>query len=84
VSWPYSPRECPECRFFEPVPAPAYGNDGWEIAGLCGHPRIATDLFLVRTRDPDAMEPCSCFRPRASESALGGRSRGKGCRRAHS
>jgi hypothetical protein len=61
MSWPFGPEECPSCRFFEAVEPPLHDDAGYEIVGGCRHPRIATDLFLFRTRDPRAMEPCPCF-----------------------
>ena len=62
MSWPYSPLECPRCRYLESLEPPAYDDSGYEIVGLCTHPRIAMDLFLFKRRDPTTMEPCPCFR----------------------
>jgi soluble P-type ATPase len=31
MSWPYSPKECPRCRFFERLDPPARGDAGYEI-----------------------------------------------------
>jgi hypothetical protein len=67
VSWPYSPKECPCCRFFEQLDPPALDDAGYEIVGLCRHPRIATDLFNFKQRDPETMEPCPCFRQKTVE-----------------
>ena len=62
MSWPYSPRECPSCRFFDLLDPPAYDDAGYEIVGVCLHPRIAMDLFVLKRRDPNALDPCPCFR----------------------
>ncbi|HTS72954.1 MAG TPA: hypothetical protein VMG74_04520 [Gaiellaceae bacterium] len=62
MSWPYSPEECPRCKFFERLDPPAYDDVGYEIVGVCLNPRIATELFLFRQRDPKTMDPCPCFR----------------------
>ena len=56
MSWPYTPRECPYCRYFDRLDPPVRDDAGYEIVGLCGHPRIAMDLFRMRTRE----EPCHC------------------------
>jgi len=65
VSWPYSPRECPHCRFFERLRPPAFDDVGYEIVGVCVNARIGMDLFAFKQRDPNAMEPCPCFREKA-------------------
>ena len=61
MSWPYSPTECPACRYFEPLDAPAYDDIGYEIVGGCRHPKIAMELFRFKERDPATMAPCPCF-----------------------
>jgi hypothetical protein len=40
---------------------PVYDDVGYEIVGLCLHPKIAMDLFRLTERDPAEMEPCPCF-----------------------
>jgi hypothetical protein len=65
MSWPYSPQECPRCRYLERLDPPALDDVGYEIVGLCRHPRIAMDLFVFKQRDPQTMEPCPCFREKA-------------------
>jgi len=62
MSWPYSPKECPRCRFFERLDPPALDDVGYEIVGLCRNQRIATDLFVLKKRDPNRMDRCPCFR----------------------
>lgn len=42
MSRPFSPRECPRCRCFEPLEPPVRDDAGYESAGLCTHPRIAS------------------------------------------
>ncbi len=62
MSWPYGPEECPRCRCFERLEPPVRDDAGYEIVGLCRHPRIATELFVLQDRDPSGLEPCPCFR----------------------
>ena len=62
MSWPYSPHECPDCRSFERLEPPAHDDTGYEVIGLCHHPRIAMELFVLQQRDPKTMDPCPCFR----------------------
>lgn len=62
MSWPYSPHECPECRYVERLEPPLRDDAGYEIVGLCRHPRIAMELFVLQRRDPVTLEPCPCFR----------------------
>ena len=65
MSWPYSPKGCPNCRYLEQFDSPAFDDIGYEIVGMCLHPRIAMDLFLFKERDPATMEACPCFRAKA-------------------
>lgn len=62
MSWPYSPKQCPHCVFFDQLERPLYDDVGYEIVGICAHPRLATDLFMLMQRDQNAMEPCQLFR----------------------
>jgi hypothetical protein len=66
VSWPYSPKECPRCRFFERLEPPAFDDVGYEIVGVCLNPRIGMELFAFKRRDPNTMDPCPCFRERSA------------------
>jgi hypothetical protein len=66
MSWPYSPSECPRCRFFERLEPPALDDAGYEIVGFCLNSRIGMDLFVFKRRDPNTMEPCPCFRAGAA------------------
>ena len=45
VSWPYTPADCPRCRYFDPVEASIRDDAGYETVGLCLHPRIAMELI---------------------------------------
>jgi hypothetical protein len=65
MSWPFSPKECPGCRYLEPVDPPALDDAGYEIVGLCLHPKIAMELFQFKERDPCSVAPCPCFWPAA-------------------
>ncbi len=38
-------------------------DSGYETHGFCLHPRIAMDLFMLKERDPDRLDPCPCFSP---------------------
>lgn len=62
MSWPYSPNECPHCRYLHPLEPPAFDDAGFEIVGFCLHPRIGMDLFRFQRRDPTTMDLCPCFR----------------------
>lgn len=57
MSWPYSPSECPSCVFLHQLDVPAHDDVGYEIVGICQHPKIAIDLFLFTNRDQTTMEP---------------------------
>jgi hypothetical protein len=61
MAWPYGPEECPRCRYFERLEPPAYDDVGYEIVGVCRHPRIAMELFVLQQRHPGEMEACPCF-----------------------
>jgi hypothetical protein len=66
MSWPYSPRECPRCRYLARLDPPAIDDVGYEIVGACLNPKIGMDLFILKQRDPDQMEPCPCFLERVA------------------
>ncbi len=59
MSWPYSARDCSRCHYHEALEPPLEDDAGFEIVGLCYHPRIATELFQMRTRS-DPVD-CPCF-----------------------
>ena len=61
MSWPYASDECPRCRYFERLEPPARDDAGYEIVGLCRHPQLAMELFVLQERDPSELEPCPCF-----------------------
>jgi len=69
MSWPFSPRECPLCRHFEPFAHPAFDDAGYEIVGGCLHPRIRMELFRFKHRDPATMERCPCFMRKRRDTA---------------
>lgn len=66
MSWPYSPTQCPRCRFLERLDPPALDDSGYAVVGFCLNPRIAMDLFLFKQRDPETMDPCPGFREKAN------------------
>ena len=61
MSWPFAPHECPRCSCLERLEPPAYDDAGYEIVGLCRHPRLATELFVLQERDASELDPCPCF-----------------------
>ena len=63
ASWPYSPAQCPECRYLQPFDPPIQDDDGYDVAGFCRHPRIGMELFELKTR-AGAQPPCPCFFPK--------------------
>ncbi len=60
AGWPYSPGQCPQCRYLQPFDPPLPGDDGYAVVGFCRHPRIAMDLHELKRRTP---APCPCFFP---------------------
>lgn len=50
ASWPYSPAQCPNCLYFRRFAPPLLDEDGSETVGLCRHPRIGMELFILRHR----------------------------------
>jgi hypothetical protein len=75
MSWPFSPRECPGCRYFQELDSPEIGDDGYEVVGFCGHPRIFMDLYSSARGDPASVEECPFFVPRPKRAGAN-RSRG--------
>lgn len=61
MSWPFGVEECPRCRYFQALEPPLHDDVGYEIVGLCSHPRIATELFRTETRE--TVGGCPCFTP---------------------
>jgi hypothetical protein len=60
-SWPYLPGQCPHCSYLQPI-EPAFVDDsGYEILGLCRHPRIGMELFLPQARSASENERCPFF-----------------------
>jgi hypothetical protein len=62
MSWPFGSDECPRCRYFEPLDPAAKDDAGYEIVGLCSHPRIAGELFRFKERQVTG--GCPCFNER--------------------
>ena len=60
-SWPFHPRQCPRCAYFQPSSPPFVDDTGYEILGFCRHPRIAMELFGPRKRTAPDAEPCHLF-----------------------
>jgi hypothetical protein len=58
MSWPYTPDECPRCRYFERLEPPLRDDAGYPIVGPCGHPRIAMELFRMRSHRNPGHGPC--------------------------
>jgi len=67
MSWPYGSQECPSCRYFRALEPPAEDDAGFEIVGLCGHPKIRTDLFRFKERE--VVGGCPCY-TRTRETSL--------------
>lgn len=61
MSWPFSPEECPNCRYFERFEEPDFDDSGYEVLGLCHNPRIAMDLYRSQHPNVAGMEPCPGF-----------------------
>lgn len=60
-SWPYIPRQCPHCFYFQDA-SPAFVEDsGYEILGFCRHPRIAMELFRPQRLPAAEAESCPLF-----------------------
>jgi hypothetical protein len=63
LSWPFLPGECPRCRYHEPFDEPVREDNtfGYEIVGLCLHPRIGMELFRRQLGEEDDGSHCPCF-----------------------
>lgn len=66
ASWPYSPTQCPDCRYFQRFDPPIPEDDGYEVLGFCRHPRIGMELFELRTRARRDHPACPCYFPAAA------------------
>jgi hypothetical protein len=53
----------------QPLSPPAFDDAGYEIVGVCLHPRISTDLFLFKERAQN-VGSCPCFRKRRQAKAM--------------
>jgi hypothetical protein len=65
ASWPYSPKQCPHCRYLQRFDPPVSDDDGYDVLGFCRHPRIGMELFRLKRRPEDAQPLCPCFFPRS-------------------
>jgi hypothetical protein len=63
ASWPYSPSQCPGCRYFQGFDPPIPEDDGYEVLGFCRHPRIGMELFELKTRPRRDDAACPCYFP---------------------
>jgi hypothetical protein len=61
MSWPFTAHQCPVCKYFQAIDPPAHDDVGYELPGLCAHPRIGMELFVPR--DPARFGGCDLFRP---------------------
>jgi hypothetical protein len=71
MSWPFSPEECPNCRYFEAFDPPDLDDFGYEVLGFCRNPRIAMELYRSRPPSVAGMEPCPCYAPRSPNASKG-------------
>lgn len=60
MAWPYSAGECPRCAYHVAFEREHVGDDGYRLIGLCRHPNIAAELFVMNR---PARESCPCFFP---------------------
>jgi len=63
MSWPYLPHQCPDCRYFVAIDPPRCDDSGYELPGLCAHPRVGMELFVTRTGLADRIGDCDLFVP---------------------
>jgi hypothetical protein len=66
MSWPWSPHQCPHCRYLAAFDPPRTDDAGFEMPGFCLHPRIGMELFLPKRLDLEQLEPCPLFRARGA------------------
>lgn len=60
-SWPYLPRQCPHCYYFQAESRPYFDDSGYEILGFCCHPRIGMELFRPQQLDLSKGDRCPLF-----------------------
>jgi len=61
ASWPYFPRQCGDCRYFQAESPPFIDDSGYEIVGFCRHPRIGMELFKPNKLELSDDERCPLF-----------------------
>jgi len=67
MSWPFGPSECPRCRYFSEFDEPDYDDSGYEVVGLCRHPRIGMALYRSQRPNANEIDSCPCFSPQPEE-----------------
>ncbi|HUA02616.1 MAG TPA: hypothetical protein VMB27_01860 [Solirubrobacteraceae bacterium] len=60
-SWPYFPRQCPECLYFHSESPPWVDDSGYEVVGFCRQPRIGMELFKPQKLELSGDEHCPVF-----------------------
>lgn len=60
-SWPYMPRQCPDCFYFQAASPPFVDDSGYEIHGFCSHPRIGMELFGAQILQLSDTDRCPLF-----------------------
>jgi hypothetical protein len=60
-SWPYLPGQCPHCFYFQ-AERPTFTEDlGYEIVGVCLHPRVGMGPFRSQKLERSKVDPCRLF-----------------------
>ena len=61
MSWPFTPHQCPHCRYFAGFERPGRDDRGHELPGACAHPRIGMELFVARGELRRRLRDCALF-----------------------
>jgi hypothetical protein len=61
MSWPYLRHQCPRCRYFVAIDPPRHDDSGYELPGVCAHPRIGMELFIPREALARRLGDCDLF-----------------------
>ncbi len=59
--WPFTPGQCPRCRYLEPFEPPELDDSGYELVGFCRNPRIAMELFVSQRPGREGVGDCPRF-----------------------
>jgi hypothetical protein len=76
--WPFTPGQCPRCRYLERFEPPEPDDSGYELVGFCRNPRIAMELFVSQRPPSEGIGTCPRFvaadssRRRPAERTRGG------------